>query len=239
MARGIALSVIRTKLKAALRDTQETNTVADAELNYALADMQAHFANAYDWPFLEDKWDIAVAAGTRYYALPTSNIRAVSATPNLARPALFERLFGTIYERLQHGIGSEQLNYINSDSNETQDPIQRWSLDTNTGDASLADQVEFWPIPATAGTVRLTAQRTLRTFTADADKADLDDLLLVNFCAADYLAFRGQKNAALMASRAQSYLVNLRSGYPTTEVRIVLGRQNMFQRENVKLIAVT
>ena len=53
MARGTVLSTIRAYLKAEIRDTQSTNTAADLEYNYAIANKQRDLALAFDWPFLE------------------------------------------------------------------------------------------------------------------------------------------------------------------------------------------
>lgn len=234
MARGVALSVIRAKLKAELRDAQETNTALDAEYNYALANKQQDLANAYDWEFLQDRWDLAAA--TRYVALPTTNIRSISATINFERPVLAEVLFGTYYRELCYGIGSTQYNAIHEGVQ--QDPIQRWSLDTNVGDASNANEVEFWPTPATSQTVRFTAQREVRTLSSDSDKADLDDLLLVYMVAYEYLFQRQQANAEAMLQKANQHLVKLRASYSVNDDRMILGRSQTIDRKNVKLIAV-
>lgn len=234
MSRGVALSTVRAKLKAELRDAQETNTVLDTEYNYALANKQQDLANAYDWPFLQDRWDLAVS--TRYVALPTSNIRSISATINFERPVLAEVLFGTYYRALEYGIGSTHYNAIHEGVQ--QDPIQRWSLDTNVGDSSNPNEAEFWPVPSTSQTVRFTGQRAVRTFSADADFSDLDDLLLVYMVAYEYLFQRQQANAEAMLQKANQHLVKLRASYAVNGDRLVLGRSDTFDRKNVKLIAV-
>ncbi len=57
MARGTTLANIRALLKSELGDAQETNDFADAEYNRLIATEQKNYANAYDWPFLQHRWD--------------------------------------------------------------------------------------------------------------------------------------------------------------------------------------
>lgn len=240
MARGVALSALRARLKAMIRDTQETNSAADTELNYALSEMQLHLCARNDWPFMEDRWNVTLADGTRYYSIPTTNVRSIASTINFNRPVDIQRLDSNFYAPLFYGIGPEHFNQYDSDAGEKADPAQRWSIDTNTGDTSQADQFEIWPIPASAGTLLITGQRAPRTLSSDSDKADLDDLLLIYFVAADILNFRKQADAGTIAQRAADYLNVLRAGYPTKDMPLVFGQSRMMRdRTNVKLIAVT
>lgn len=238
MSRGVVLSTVRALLKAELRDAQETNTNTDTEYNYALSNKQRDLALAYDWPFLEHDWDLSCAAGSRYLNIPTSDTRAASVTINFERPVRVSNLFGSLYNEVDYGIGIEQYNYLEG-TTEPQDPIQRWRLVTNTSEATNPDQVEIWPVPGTAQTLRFTGQRNVLTLSSDTDKADLDDLLLVYFVAADYLAMRGMTNAPAALAKAQSHLIKLRTGYPTKECPpVVFGKQTYFERENIKLVAI-
>lgn len=239
MSRGVALSTIVTAIKKELGDNTETNTTWDAELKQKAAALQSDLCNTYDWPFLEDRWDLACSAGDRYKSIPTTNIRSISSTINFERPVLVERLFNTYYNPVAYGITSEHYNYQNSDDGERMDPIMRWSMDTNTGDTSNADQIEIWPIPASSQTLRFTGQRAPRTFASDSDKSELDDLLIVYFVCADILSKREMSNAPVMLGRAERRLRSLRGSYPTTINSVKLGYQRKYNRQTVKLIAVT
>src|SRR6266496_155584 len=231
MSRGTTLVNLRALLKAEIRDAQETNAYADAEYNYSLANKQTDLAFAYDWSFLSRKWDLACATGSRYLSIPTADIRGTAATINFERPLLVERLYNTKYQMLEYGITSQQLNWRNSDLGQPLDPIQRWQLVTNTSETSNADQIEVWPIPASNQTVRFTGQRNVYTLTGDADRADLDDLLIVYHVAADYLMHRDQANATLVLKKANDRLIRLRAGYPTLSDPVVFGHKSTYERE--------
>jgi hypothetical protein len=238
MSRGVALSVLRALLRAELKESSEANTARDTELNYALANGQKTLASKFDWTFLKDRWDKSVTAGSRYVTLPTSNIRGIASTINFERTCVVERKWSNIWQEVDYGIDSVQYNYVDSDLLRSQDPIQRWQLDTNTGDASNPNEFEVWPIPATATTLRFSGQRAVRALASDSDLADLDDLLLVYFAAMEYLTLRKLASAPLAIKKYSDHFTMIRSGYPAIQQPpIHLGRRP-FERQNVKLIAV-
>jgi hypothetical protein len=238
MARGTTLTVLLALLKAELRDAQETNSYLDTEYGYALANKQKDFALAYDWPFLKHDWDLACGVGSRYLAIPTTDSRSQVVTPNFERPMLVQRKWGQWYEPVCYGIGPEQYNLFEG-TTKRQDPIQRWQFSTNVNESSNADQIEVWPSPNTAQTLRFTGQRTVRTLSTGTDTADLDDLLLVYFVAADYLGQREQANAALVLKKANDHLIKLRASYPKPSCPpTIIGKYRTYDQPEVKLIAV-
>lgn len=237
MSRGTALSTLRTLLKAELRDAQQTNSVIDTEYNYALASKQKDLALAYDWPFLQHDWDLACAAGSRYLNIPTTDVRGASVTINFERPVQVSRLHGSYYREICYGIGNEQYNLFEG-TTEKADPIQAWQLVTNANEASNPAQVEIWPSPATAQSLRFRGQRNVLALASNSDTADLDDYLLVYMVAADYLALRGQPNAPVVLRKAQEHLIKLRASYPTDDEPVIWGRNTLPRSENVKLIAI-
>jgi hypothetical protein len=201
----------------------------DAEYFLALAAKQKDLALAYDWPFLKRYWDLACAPGDRYKTIPTVDIRGTAATINFERPLKVERLYNTYYNPVCYGIDSDQWNYRNSDLGHRSDPIQNWAWATNSSESVNTDQIEIWPIPSIAQTIRFSGQRNVLALTAGTDKADLDDYLLVYFVAADYLAFRNQANAPIVLKKAADHLIKLRAGYPSSQPCINFGRdRNIF-----------
>jgi len=238
MARGTSVTNLLALLKAELRDAQETNTTLDAEFTYALASKQKDLALAYDWPFLKHDWDLTCGIGSRYLAMPTQDTRLQNVTPNFERPMLVQRKWGQWYEPVCYGIGPEEYNLFEG-TTKKQDPIQKWQFSTNIGESSNADQIEIWPSPATAQTLRFTGQRVLRALSAATDTCDLDDLLLVYFVAADYLGLRQQSNAGIVLKKANDHLQKLRGAYPTPSCpTFVIGKRRQYDQQEVKLIAV-
>ena len=239
MSRGTALSVIRTYLKAEIRDSQEINTTADAEFNYLLANKQKDLAFAYDWPFLEHKWDLACAANSRYLNIPTTDIRGLAVSINFERPVNAYRYWSSKYQEIFYGIGMDEYNLYNSDLSGNQvDPIQKWQLISNANETSNPDQIEIWPKPAGSQTIRFIGQRNVQALSSDSDKADIDDLLLAYAVAADVLTLREQPNAKIAQEKAAKRLIALRSGYPTDECPIKFGIKSTYQRDQVKLVAI-
>lgn len=238
MARGVALSVLRALFKAETHSSQDTISATDTEINYLLATTQATLCARYDWPFMADRWERSCTAGTRYFSLPTSNVRSISATINFERPVrVHVKWNGNFWYPVKTGISVEEYNAWDSDDGEAADPIQRWSLDTNTGDSSNADEFEVWPIPVTTQTIRFEGQRAPRALASDSDKADLDDRLIILLAAAEWLTNAGSEKAPLAQSKAANHLTSIRSSYPSEQGCYIIGG-NTHRPEKVKLIAV-
>lgn len=239
MARGAQLSDIRTLFKGLVGEVIETNSPQDAFFNARLKAMQDELCASYSWPFLEDKWDKAIPAGTRWIAFPTSNIRGISSSINHEQHIKAFCLHQTKYHELIYGISTELMNIHDSAADERQDPIQHWAEDTNSGDSSNPDEFEVWPIPVTNQVVRFEGQRVPRSFTSDSHKAELDDLLIALFTAADHLATRDQKNALIMLRRANQKLIGCRAGIPTPLGTINLGSNQLsFPKQKLVKVAV-
>lgn len=236
MSRGVTLAALVTRLKAEVGDAQEANTFADQEYKYLLATKQQDFANGYDWDFLERRWDLACAGGSRYLTLPTVDIQGATNTISFERPILVERLYNTKYAPVTYGIGSQQYNYLNSDLGQSMDPIQNWRMSSSAADAASPNQVEIWPIPQTSQVMRFTGQRALNPLLVDADKADLDDLLLIYFVAAERLLLRDQKSAAFKFKQAEDHLVKLRAAYAVNEEPIKIGARLNYERDTRCLV---
>lgn len=229
---------MRTLLKAEIKEAQETNTALDLELGYALANSQEKLCAAYDWTFLEDRWDKTVTG--RYTALPTQNIRSINSTINFNRPVIVECKYSNLWNPLEYGIGSEQYNYLDSDNGVTQNPARNWQMESNTGDASNADEFEIWPIPATSQTIRFTGQRAPRTLSSDSDKCDLDHLLIVYAAAMEILTMRENPMAPLAVKKYNDHFITIRGTQPTKNCPPpVFGKsRSLPDRRNVKLIAI-
>lgn len=201
MARGTTLATLVEMVKAEIGYSLTTGVAVaeDTRIKLLLKQQQMDLAALFDWPFLQRTGDVLLAAGDRTATLPT--------TLDYERPVQVATLDSKIWRPLTFGISPEELTIWNSDDGDTADPIQRWKYSTDT-------TFEVWPRPATATTVRFTGQKKLSPLTADSHTADLDDLLLVLFTAAEILAGEKQADAAAKLARAQRRFDTLKAAYP-------------------------
>ncbi len=238
MATGQLLSSLRSKLKAEIRDQQETNPTLDTEYNTLLSNKQVELASMWDWNFLKHDWDLSTTAGTRYFDIPTVETRGLTVAIDFDREVVVNRLYNTLFYPVSYGINIEDRNYLDG-VNRSQDPVQKWQVVTNTNETANPNQIEVWPIPVSTQTLRFSGRRVLQTLASDSDKADLDDLLIVLGVASDILIMREQANAANTLKRFNDRLMLLKQGRPTEQSCHVFGKSRYpLYNEQVKLVAV-
>jgi hypothetical protein len=112
-----------------------------------------------------------------------------------------------------------------------QDPIQNWRW-------SEEGQFEIWPINVQGQSIRFTGQRALDPLAAGTDTADLDDLMLVLFVAADILARSKQADAKLKLDAATLRLAQQRGGYPTKPKGLIIGNTGETDKLHSRLIPI-
>lgn len=216
MARQTALSVLYSMLQARL-GANANFTVTDSRYYQLLALKQQWLANEYDFPFLEDRFDVAVGPQSRYLTLPTVDNQGVTTAMNLERPYKVEVFWNNLWLELDYGIGSKEFNYLNSDQpGIIMDPVQRWRWSGQT-------QFEIWPINSTATKIRFTGQRVVNPLVVAGDLCTLDDQTIVLFVAADILAKGKQPDAELILRQAQERLARQRGAYPGRPKGLVFG----------------
>lgn len=231
MARGTTLTNLLARLKAELGYSQDASaTASDATLTLLLANKQRWLCGEFDWPFLDHKWDISLAAGSRFVSLPTATSTTddlgATLSINFERPVHVSVNWANWWQPVFEGIDDRELNMRRSSQGEAQDPVQKWRMTTDTSEAASADKIEVWPIPASAQTLRIQGQREPIALTSANEKADLDDTLLVLFVAAELLARQDQHDAQLKAGLAQKRLASVRANYPVPYRKMVLGRMD-------------
>jgi hypothetical protein len=208
-------------------------TADDQQLYRLIDNEQKRLAAAWSWPFLDKYADVAATVTTRNLTYPT--------VLGGERPIRVQRKYNTLWQDIVHGITDTEYNIVDSDASRTQDPIQRWRLNSD------GTTFEVWPIPATAQTVRFHTGRVLTSLLTagsyDSTKTlDLDDLLVVLYVAANRLARMKQQDAPLMLQRAESHFRMLKASAPAiTEDKIVLGgdiEDRDEQRRNVGITVV-
>lgn len=195
-------------LKAEMGSETDSNIApgSDSLWKSVLSNEQKWLATEYDWPFLEIRATLAMVAGTRYYDFPTVQGYAFE----LGREILAECYWSTYWNPVRMGINIADYNSLNPDLGVKVDPVRSWQL-YNSGPGA-ATQLEVWPLPATATTLRLTGQRALNPLVADTDTADLDDMLIVLFTAAELLTRQQQPDAQAKLAKAQKLMLRLQAG---------------------------
>lgn len=226
MARNTTLANATTMLKGELGISQASGvqTATDTELYTLIDNRQKWLSSEYDWPFLKERVDITVPAGTgdssRYHTLPT--------TLNFERPVVVTSAYQTFWHPVEFGISELDYNSIPSGDGGTtarqMDPIQRW--DWKAGDKT---KIEVWPLPSTQQTLRFEGQKVLTDLKnggasyVTSQQLDLDDLLVVLFASATWLARMKKQDAKLKLAEAQNRLNYLRSSYPSRTNSFVMG----------------
>lgn len=195
MPLGTSLAVLRNMLKAQLGQQMQpgVNVADDVPLNQLLKDQQTWLAGEHDWPQLRSKQTVELTAGARTGTLPAMAWeRPVRVTA---------RMDGLVFP-VEYGIEPLLFNGSDSETDERRDPIERWQ---HLGDGTF----EVWPIPTTAHTLTFEGFRALNPLDADTDTADLDDLLIVLWVAANRLASIGAPDAQAKLRQAQQRLHTL------------------------------
>jgi len=245
MPRGTTLANLLAMLKAEIGDNATGNTIRDNELKQLLANKQQLLASTYSFAFLERKWDVVVPVATRYVTIPTttatgSDFAATGIVISMEHQIMVEVFWGTVWLPVEYGVDQMDLSVFNSDiAGRTYPQILRWRWASNVNDTAptTANQIEVWPVPSVAQTIRITGQRALKALTSDSDTADLDDIMLVNFVAADKLTMSGQlENAKLKLAIANQRLTNLKASYPERQERLIMGQDSYMTREDRRAV---
>lgn len=151
----------------------------------------------FAWPHLREHFDIALAAGQRYYDLPV--------TLDLERVEDVNVRWAGDWHPLIRGIGAMQWSAYDPALNERTDPAMRWEARPNA-------QVEVWPMPATNSSqvIRFTGIKALAVFVAPGDFSTLDRDLIVLSTAAEVAPDQG--DAQRLAARAKRLYDRLKMG---------------------------
>ena len=150
----------------------------------------------HEWPWAIVNRDEPLLNGERIYSFPDD--------------LEFDRVtnvwvkYNEIWHPLEYGIGPAQYNTFDSDRGTGTNPVVRWQ---HTGD----NMIEVWPIPqGDHQIIRLRGTKKLSPLVADTDKADLDDVLIVLFAAAEILARNGATDAPMKMAQATSHYNKLK-----------------------------
>jgi hypothetical protein len=212
MARGLTLGTLTDQLRLAAR--YDPNPALSLNvlpmMQQLLRDTQERLYDEFDWPFLKITRDKILAAGQRYYDIPTDI--------NLERILAVDVRYGDQWLPVERGIDVDHYNAHDSDADVRIDPVVRWDVkDTGTG-----EQVEVWPIPVSNGlALRFKGIRKLTPMIETADRADIDSQLIVLFAAGELLGGAKNPQAQLKINQASHRLEVLQG-------RVTKTRNNSF-----------
>lgn len=223
MARRVTLNQLVTKLRAEVRDAPGAAFGVQVRESYEnlLRRYQETLWTQHDWPHMIVEVPMALQAGQRYYDPPDDPAMPID------RIKMIYYRHGTQWLPLPRGINRRLYGINDSDLDMRSDPPRRW--DYYNADSG-ADQIEIWPIPASngdAGTLNnyilFEGVRSLNPLIASSDRADLDDLTIVLFAAAELLAARGAKDAEMKLRMAQAQFNRLKANGANNRGMIVMG----------------
>lgn len=220
MAAGTTLSALLAMLRAEAKLTQTVSAGlnSDATLRQMLTRTQTQLWHNYDWKHLFVRRDIVSQAGQRYYALA-----------EWAPDVSFERIhavltkYSGLWQPIHYGIGESEYNLYDPEIDARNDPQIKWAL-SEFG-------IELWPLPASDGTkLRINAVRNLKPLIADGDVCELDDEMLVLFCAAEILTNQKAPDAKAKLEQANNRLTMLKSHTSERKKVNMMGRAHAHTR---------
>jgi hypothetical protein len=221
MARGTSLGEMVAQLRSVTgrNISAATGAAERGSLQIQLRRAQEQLNDEWDWPFMRARRDITTAAGQRYYDFPTD------LAPERVRQV--KHLYGGIWTDLTYGVDMGEYSAYDSDADTRADPALKYDII----DIGQGEQMEIWPIPQTASTVRLTGFRALKALLDDDDVADLDDLLIVLRAGINLSSGRDNARAESLAQEFQARLASLQGNLvPPSQEPIVPGGSSTDRR---------
>lgn len=227
MARNQTLLKILNDVRGEARlSLNPAHNIADRDQQISLIQReQERLWTDHDWPHLTVERYIPLVEGRRFYDPRVATNEAGDPKGDLS----FERILQVavqqdrLWRKLDYGISAYDRMTYNSHDDERSWPPRRWWRAED-------DVIEIWPIPdQTAalpdmqGMLRVTGIRDLKPFRDDADRADLDDRLLVLYSAAAILAESGAKDTNLKLEAAQRHYGRLKADQDQRETFSLYG----------------
>jgi hypothetical protein len=215
MARGKQLLSLIAQLRAETGRSQDVAVGVDEveNLKVILQRTQELLYEEYEWPHMVVQRTITLAAGQRYYDLPSDL--------NFDRIQDVKLRYNTVYVDLERGIEFEDYSIFDSNAStpERSFPTLKWDVrDTGSG-----EQVEVWPIPNQEATIYLYGTKKLGDLIQEADTADLDDRLIVLFAATEILSRQKSNDARIKLSQAEKRLLTLRRNSQAASKPVQIG----------------
>lgn len=229
MATGTTLVKLLDRLRSECRistNPAHNRQQRDSQIEL-LQRTQEWFWDDFAWPHLRVDRYLDVQAGQRYYDL--SSVKdaqgVVRGDLDIRRINHGQFRFGSIFYDMNWGITAEQYATFDSDLGAGDWPVSNWMITED-------EQLELWPVPSMNfdplsldGRIKVTGIRNLKPLVADADRADIDDTLLILHAAAEYLASMGASDAQVKQDKANTRYLKLRGQLMPRRVTRMFGRE--------------
>jgi hypothetical protein len=147
--------------------------------------------------------------------------------------------FSGLWRPLEFGIDERHYSIFDPDIDQRSDPVMRWDIaedvQDTAGEVDRRGMFEIWPLPPIDGeaggslehNLRLTGTRNLNRLTQSNDRADLDNDLIVLFCAGELLAPGDPASSQIKLAAAQRLLLQLRGNADKKDTFVMGGDDPM------------
>ena len=213
MARNKQLLELVAQLRAETGRSQNVSVGVDEveNLKEILRRNQEVLYDDYDWPHMRVERSVTLAAGQRYYDLPSDL--------DFDRITAIKYKYNNVYTDLERGISFDDFSIIDSNADERSSPALKWDI-RNTGNG---EQLEVWPIPNATNTIRFFGTKQLGALVEDNDTADLDDRLIVLASAAEVLSRQKAPDAKIKIDQFNNRLLVLRRNSQSESATVQVG----------------
>jgi len=199
--------VVDFRDEAGMASTAALSQNALAAIKTKIRRTQEVLYHDWSWPFLRMQRDETLQAGERYYSFP----------PELDQDRLEQvevrEQPDSDWRPTVYGITYWMRNNCDSELNERRDPVCAWEFFED-------NQYEVWPMPATnTGILRFTGIQKLPPLREDADRAVLDDRLIVLYAAGEWLQKAKDPSAASVLQMAEAHYRRLKGNSQFRRVR--------------------
>lgn len=226
MARNKQLSQLVSLLRSQTGRSQSVS-IGVSELDNLKDTIRRHYEHLYedyDWPHLRIERSITINAGQRYYDMPDDM--------DFDRIEEIKYKYGNVYVPVERGISFDDYSIFDSNADERSSPMLKWDI-RNTG---TKEQIEIWPISNTSASLHFVGIKKFTPLIQEADRALLDDWLVVLHAAAEVLARQESPDAEAKAVAADRRYMKLKgnSKAQSKPIQIGLGNRQLDDSNRLK-----
>lgn len=224
MARGTTLGELVSMFRdeAGLASTASLSQNTLEAIKTTLRRTQDILYEGWTWPHLRVDRIEELQAGAYQYSFPTD------LNPDRIEFAVARESTNNDWCGVTYGITPGMRNQYDSSQNERSDPVRAWQYYDD-------GQYEVWPMPAQQGCqLQFTGIRNLRPLRQDAERADLDDRLIVLFAAGQWLKRAKDPSADVVLQLADSHYLKLKGNSQRRTVFPIAGALPTWQPITVK-----